>query len=114
MVRRLCWVDALAFEERLDEVNQDCEPGEVLDLYRGTFLSEDEVPYQAKHSYIAIATGGVAGKGPGNSDQRNFLPHPYSDFIFAIIIEEYGLIGGAFIVFIYLVFLYRSIRLFKK
>ncbi len=46
--------------------------------------------------------------------QRNFLPHAYNDFIYAIIIEEYGLIGGAFIIFIYLVFLYRSIRLFKK
>jgi cell division protein FtsW len=45
---------------------------------------------------------------------KNFLPHPYSDFIFAIIIEEYGLIGGAFIIFIYLLFLFRSIRIFKK
>ena len=54
------------------------------------------------------------GLGPGNSQQRNFLPHPYSDFIYAIIIEEYGLIGGAFVIFIYLLFLFRSIRIFKK
>jgi cell division protein FtsW len=52
--------------------------------------------------------------GPGNSQQRNFLPHPYSDFIYAIIIEEYGLAGGLFIVFIYLVFLLRSIRIFRR
>jgi cell division protein FtsW len=54
------------------------------------------------------------GNGPGNSEQRNFLPQAYNDFIFAIIIEEYGLIGGALIIFIYLVFLYRSIRIFKR
>jgi cell division protein FtsW len=63
---------------------------------------------------IAIANGGLLGKGPGNSEQRNFMPHPYSDSIYATIIEEYGLMGGAFMIFIYLVFLFRSIRLFKK
>src|SRR5436190_3803918 len=47
--------------------------------------------YQIEQSKIAIATGGIAGKGPGNSTQRNFLPHPYSDFIYSIIVEEYGL-----------------------
>lgn len=70
--------------------------------------------YQVNQAKIAIAKGGWMGLGPGNSEQRNFLPHPYSDFIFAIIIEEYGLAGGAFIIFIYLVFLYRSIRIFRK
>ncbi|HSB91981.1 MAG TPA: FtsW/RodA/SpoVE family cell cycle protein [Flavitalea sp.] len=70
--------------------------------------------YQVNQAKIAIAKGGVLGLGPGNSEQRNFLPHPYSDFIYAIIIEEYGLIGGATIIFIYLVFLFRSIRLFRK
>jgi cell division protein FtsW len=76
------------------------------------FLDEDpkNTPFQLEQSYIAIATGGIVGKGPGNSDQRNFLPHPYSDFIFAIIIEEYGLIGGVFIVFLYLAFLYRGLK----
>src|SRR5688572_5587504 len=72
------------------------------------FLDKDEIPFQLEQSYIAIATGGVIGKGPGNSDQRNILPHPYSDFIYAIIIEEYGLIGGAIILFMYLAFLYRG------
>ncbi|MBX7203811.1 MAG: FtsW/RodA/SpoVE family cell cycle protein [Bacteroidia bacterium] len=67
--------------------------------------------YQSKQAKIAIATGGLFGKGPGNSTQRNFLPHPYSDFIFAVIIEEYGFGGGLFVIFIYLLFLWRTIRI---
>jgi cell division protein FtsW len=70
--------------------------------------------YQTNQAKIAIAKGGFFGVGPGNSEQRNFLPQAYNDFIYAIIMEEYGLIGGAFLIFIYLVFLYRSIRLFKR
>lgn len=70
----------------------------------------NETPYQAKQAYIAIASGGVIGKGPGQSDQRNFLPHPYSDFIYAIILEEYGLIGGVLILFLYLALLYRGMK----
>ena len=74
----------------------------------------NEKSYQVNQAKIAIASGGWLGRGPGNSNARNFLPHSYSDFIFAIILEEYGLIGGAFIVFIYLLFLYRCIRLYRK
>jgi len=74
------------------------------------FLDREEIPFQAEQSYIAIATGGITGKGPGKSDQRNFLPHPYSDFIYAIIIEEYGLIGGVLVIFLYLGLLYRGMR----
>ncbi|MEQ8903910.1 FtsW/RodA/SpoVE family cell cycle protein [Ekhidna sp.] len=70
----------------------------------------NDTPYQAKQAYIAIASGGVIGKGPGQSDQRNFLPHPYSDFIYAIILEEYGLIGGVLILFLYLALLYRGMK----
>lgn len=76
--------------------------------------TDKEENYQINQAKIAIAKGGLIGLGPGNSEQRNFLPHPYSDFIYAIIIEEYGMIGAAFIMFIYLVFLFRSIRIFKK
>lgn len=76
--------------------------------------TDKEENYQVNQAKIAIAKGGLIGLGPGNSEQRNFLPHPYSDFIYAIIIEEYGMIGGTFIIFIYLVFLYRSIRIFRK
>ncbi|GGF21243.1 FtsW/RodA/SpoVE family cell cycle protein [Echinicola rosea] len=74
------------------------------------FMSDEDIPYQAQQSYMAIATGGVAGKGPGNSEQRNSLPHPYSDFIYAIIIEEYGMVGGGVILFLYLALLYRGMR----
>lgn len=74
-----------------------------------SFFDNEDVPFQAEQSYIAIATGGVVGKGPGNSDQRNFLPHSYSDFIYAIILEEYGLIGGIGVLFLYLALLYRGV-----
>ena len=70
--------------------------------------------FQMEQGKIAIANGGVFGRGPGNSQQRNFVPHPYSDWIFAIIIEEYGLFGGAVIVGLYLVFLWRSILIFRR
>jgi cell division protein FtsW len=79
------------------------------------YAKNDEVPYQVQQAKIAIANGGIfVGLGPGNSRQRNFLPHPYSDFIYAIIIEEYGLLGGAIIILIYLVFLFRGIKIFRK
>lgn len=80
------------------------------------FSSDDksDVPFQLFHAKIAIAKGGATGRGAGNSTQRNFLPHPYSDFIFAIIIEEYGLIGGTLLIFLYLLFLWRSILLFRR
>ncbi len=74
----------------------------------------NEKQYQLNQAKIAIASGSWFGVGPGNSKQRNFLPHSYSDFIFAIILEEYGLIGGMFMVFVYLLFLYRCIRLYRK
>ncbi len=70
--------------------------------------------YQVEQSKIAIATGGLLGKGPGNSSQRNFLPHPYSDFIYAIIIEEYGIIGGLVMMFFYLWLLYRAGLIVKR
>ena len=79
------------------------------------YANNEDVPYQVQQSKIAIANGGILmGLGPGNSRQRNFLPHCYSDFIYAIIIEEYGLLGGAFIMFVYLLFLFRGIRIFKR
>jgi len=68
------------------------EPGST----GGSFLNKDkadedcELPGKSRQK-IAIVSGGLFGKSPGRSTQRNFLPHPYSDFIFAIIMEEYGL-----------------------
>lgn len=75
-----------------------------------SFMSGTELPFQAKHARIAVATGGFFGKGPGNSDQRNILPHPYSDFVYAIVIEEYGLFGGLVVLVLYLVLLHRGMK----
>ncbi|MEI9945898.1 MAG: putative peptidoglycan glycosyltransferase FtsW [Chitinophagaceae bacterium] len=82
-------------------------------IYGGKEADNDEM-YQVNQAKMAIANGGTFGVGPGNSTTRNYLPQAYNDFIFAIIIEEYGFLGGAFIMFIYLVFLYRCIRIFKR
>ena len=79
------------------------------------YAKDAESPYQVQQAKIAIANGGIfMGLGPGNSRQRNFLPQAYNDFIYSIIIEEYGLLGGAFIIFIYLLFLFRCIRIFRR
>jgi len=79
------------------------------------YAKDNETPYQVQQAKIAIANGGIVmGLGPGNSRQRNFLPQAYNDFIYSIIIEEYGLLGGAFIIFIYLIFLFRCIRIFRR
>jgi cell division protein FtsW len=78
------------------------------------YAKGDEVPYQVQQAKVAIAKGSWVGLGPGNSEQRNFLPHPYSDFIYAIILEEYGFAGGLLMVFLYLAFLFRCIRIVKK
>lgn len=70
--------------------------------------------YQVEQAKIAIASGKLIGKFPGNSTQRNFLPHPYSDFIFAIILEEYGLIGGSFVVLLYIILFFRVVRIVAR
>jgi cell division protein FtsW len=75
---------------------------------------DNEKMYQINQANIAIARGGIFGEGPGNSQARNYLPHSYSDFIYAIIIEEYGLLGGAAMIVIYLIFLLRCIRIYRK
>ncbi len=73
--------------------------------------ADPDKKFQTDQAKIAIATGGFFGKGPGNSTQRNFLPSPFADFIYAIIIEEYGLFGAGFIIMLYLVLLFRCIRI---
>jgi cell division protein FtsW len=76
--------------------------------------SNEEV-FQTVQAKIAIASGGLTGKGPGKGEQSAYLPHSYSDFIFAVIIEEYGLLfGGLTVIFLYLLILYRSIRIVLK
>lgn len=76
--------------------------------------SQKTLPDQSKYSNIAIASGGVMGKGWGQSEQRNFLPLAFSDFIYAIIIEEYGLAGGFVVLLLYLILLYRGMRAVQK
>ena len=83
-----------------------------------TFLHPEQAKpdksFQSDHAKIAIASGGIFGKGPGNSTERNYLPESYSDEIYAIIIEEYGLVGGFALIGIYLFLLYRCIKIVTK
>jgi cell division protein FtsW len=88
--------------------------GRVESFIYGSKDDADNDAYQVNMAKIAISKGGIFGVGPGNSPTRDYLPQAYNDFIYAIIIEEYGLVGGAFIMFIYLVFLYRCIRIYKR
>ena len=78
------------------------------------FNPDEDKVYQVEQSKIAIATGGVIGKMPGNSTQRNFLPHSYSDFVYAIIIEEYGIIGGFAVILLYLILMFRSMKIARR
>jgi cell division protein FtsW len=74
--------------------------------------SDDGGTYQSRQAKIAVARGGFVGTGPGRSRQKNILPSPFADFIYAIIIEEYGSIfGGLTLVLLYLLLLYRSFRI---
>jgi cell division protein FtsW len=75
-----------------------------------SFVDGKELPFQAQQGMIAVASGGITGKGPGNSVQRNILPNPSSDFVYAIIIEEYGMVGGVVILALYLVLLHRGMK----
>ena len=77
--------------------------------------SDDGGTYQSRQAKIAVARGGFTGEGPGNSRQKNFLPSPFADFIYAIIIEEYGSIfGGLALIVLYLLLLYRCFRIVLK
>ena len=96
--KMLNWLST--WKNRIESINQKNENAEE--------------PYQLIQSKSAIAKGGFFPNGPGNSTQRNFLPHPYSDFIYAIIIEEYGFFGGVFIVFLYIAFLVRAAFIVRK
>jgi len=76
---------------------------------------DDEANYQIDHAMMAIQAGGILPKGPGHGDSRNYLPHPYSDMIYAFIIEEYGsILGGVGLLLLYLILLYRAIRIAGK
>lgn len=70
--------------------------------------NDEAVDFQEAQAKIAIASGGLTGKGPGNSTQRSQLPHPYSDFAFAFIVEEYGFVGALVVIMLYLWIFYRA------
>ena len=74
----------------------------------------DDHHYQQTYAKIAVATSSVLGKGPGKSEQRNFLPHPYSDFIYAIIVEEYGIFGALAVLMLYVILFTRVLRIMLK
>lgn len=78
------------------------------------FVNNPEGGYQIQQAKIAIANGEWFGLGPGNSIQRNFLPSPYSDFIYAIICEEYGILGGMVIISLYVLLFFRVTRLVTR
>ncbi len=69
---------------------------------------------QADYAKLAIYEGGIFGKGPGHSKVSNYMASAYNDFIFAIIVEEYGLLGGILVIFLYLVFFFRSVVIVRR
>lgn len=75
-------------------------------------VEDHDANYQVEHAKIAIASGGFLPNGPGSGTSRNFLPHPYSDMIYAFIIEEYGsILGGLGLLLLYLILLFRAVRI---
>lgn len=95
---------AYTWTARIDRFTND--KGETEDKYQITDENR-----QVQHGRIAIARGGVFGVMPGNSVERDYLPQAYSDFIYAIIVEELGLIGGIFVILLYLILLFRAGRI---
>ncbi len=93
------WVNRLKSENILPENPQD-------------YNTSNNV--QVTHAQIAIATCGIVGRGPGNSIERDFLPQAFSDFIYAIIIEEGGIFAGGLVMFLYLLLLYRALRIAQR
>jgi cell division protein FtsW len=87
-----------------------------LDTWKNRIVNwqnpDDEANYQIDHAMMAIEAGGVLPNGPGHGDSRNYLPHPYSDMIYAFIIEEYGsILGGIGVMLLYLILLFRAVRI---
>ena len=95
------WVNRLGIGDMMSKTEQVKAQGEDDDL-------------QQEQARIAIASGGLMGKGPGNSTQRSNLPHSYSDFAYAFIVEEYGLIGASLMLFLYLCIFFRGIVTFLR
>ncbi len=95
----------------------DTWKGRILNFGKGDVAPEDydlDKDAQVAHANIAIVSSGVMGKGPGQSTERDFLAQAFSDFIYAIVIEELGLLGAAFVAFLYIVLLYRCARIASR
>lgn len=83
-----------------------------IDNYTSSWTDPDHEPsFQTQQANIAIASGGWVGRGSGKSLQRNYLPEAHADFIYAIILEEYGLVGGVVVMALYLIVLFRSVAI---
>lgn len=85
-----------------------------IETYLNPELATDDDRYQVSRAQIAIANGGVIGVGPGNSTQRSYVPSAHSDFIYSIIVEEYGAIGGIAVIGLYVLLFFRVVRLVTK
>ena len=85
-----------------------------IDTFLNPELADSDDRYQITKAQIAMANGGVFGVGPGNSTQRNYVPYAYADFIYAIIVEEYGVIGGVVVISLYVLLFFRIVRLVTK
>ncbi|MCQ2249529.1 MAG: FtsW/RodA/SpoVE family cell cycle protein [Bacteroidales bacterium] len=84
-----------------------------ITTYSSSDADKSGADYQSEQSKIALSRGGILGQGVGKSLQRNAIPHPYSDFIFAIVVEETGLMGGIVVVACYIIFFFRCVRIVK-
>lgn len=101
----------LTWKHRFQDVSAADKDMTPLEYYKHSLREGNE---QKMYSKLAIGTSDLLGKGPGNSVQRDFIPHAYSDFIYSIIIEELGLLGGIGVLLLYLTLLYRSGRIASK
>ena len=95
----------------------DTWKGRILDFGKGSVSPQEydlDKDAQVAHANIAIVSSGIIGKGPGKSVERDFLSQAFSDFIYAIIVEELGIIGAAFVVLLYIILLYRCARIASR
>ena len=95
----------------------DTWKGRILNFNKGDVSPQDydlDKDAQVAHANIAIVSSGIVGKGPGKSTERDFLAQAFSDFIYAIVIEELGIVGAAFVVFLYIILLYRCARIASR
>lgn len=108
------WTDAGPLSRMGTWQNRITHFGASDDLSEEEYYAVTDENYQVAHAKIAIANGGVVGVFPGNSSERDFLPQAYSDFIYAIIIEEMGILGGLFVLLLYVIILIRAGMIARK